>query len=318
MEAAAGKTPDGGEPIGVRAIPLKAYQGTRLGRSQITVEAVFALRSSEPAFGGLSGLWLGPDAGRMIAVNDEGRLFITSLIHDERGILTDIVDWSVMDTPRRLDDPGGRRAFDAEALTSDGTGGLVVAYEGHHRLRRLSLADLHASPDRLPLPSGLGGPSNSGMEALATLEDGRLLAIAERVGAWGGVGLSAWLVDHAGEAVQDLVYVPSPNFAPTGADRLGDTLYVIERQFSMLSGIRSRIVAVPTADIRPGAHLEGEVLATFRWGDLGQNFEAIAAKSAPDNRTLLYLLSDDNFSFFQETLLLQLSLKPAPNNDVVN
>ncbi|MGI9436482.1 MAG: esterase-like activity of phytase family protein, partial [Geminicoccaceae bacterium] len=252
----------------------------------------------------------------MIAVSDQGHLFNANLVHDAQGVLTGIDDrWSRMDIPRRPDDPHDVRAFDAEALTADGAGGLVIAYEGHHRLRRLLLDDLHRIPARLPLPDGLGGPSNSGMETLATLEGGRLLAIAERVGAWGGVGLSAWLVDD--ERAHYLVYVPEPNFVPTGGDRLDDRLFVLERQFSMLGGFRNRIAAVSTADIKPDAHLEGETLAIFRWGDFGQNFEAIAARRAPDGRLLLYLLSDDNFSMLQQTLLLQLSLPSTPIKDAL-
>jgi hypothetical protein len=58
-------------------------------------------------------------------------------------------------------------------------------------------------------------------------------------------------------------------------------------------------------------------LAIFRWGDFGQNFEAIAARRAPDGRLLLYLLSDDNFSMLQQTLLLQLSLPSTPIKDAL-
>jgi hypothetical protein len=117
----------------------------------------------------------------------------------------------------------------------------------------------------------------------------------------------AWVID--GETVDDLIYIQGKGgFAPTGADRLGDRMYTVERSFSLLGGFRSRIVTFAADAVRRKARIEGEELAAFRWGQLGENFEGIAARRAPDGRTLLYLLTDDNFSFLQSTLLLQLSL----------
>ncbi|MGI9416734.1 MAG: hypothetical protein ACR2RA_02725 [Geminicoccaceae bacterium] len=50
-------------------------------------------------------------------------------------------------------------------------------------------------------------------------------------------------------------------------------------------------------------------------GDIGENFEGIAARCALGGRILLYLLADDNFSFFRETLLVQLSLATEAPGD---
>ncbi len=294
------------EPVIVEAKPQKTPESSGLERSVLTIEAAFVLRSSDRRFGGLSGMWLSDNRERLIAVSDEGLLWQATLSHDERGRLLDVNGWSVSGIAKLPEERQGRVNFDAEALAGDGGEGVVVAYEGHHRLRRLPLSDLHALPDRLPNLAGLGGPSNSGVESLASLPGGRLLAIAEGVGAWGGTGLAAWLID--GDRVDDLIYVPTAGYAPTGAERLDGTLYVVERKFSLLGGFQSGLVTVPVDRLRPGTQVEGASLARFRYGDLGENFEAIAAKQAPDGRTLIYLLSDDNFSIFQRTLLLQLSL----------
>ncbi|MGI9501056.1 MAG: esterase-like activity of phytase family protein, partial [Geminicoccaceae bacterium] len=240
------------------------------------------------------------------------------LLHDPAGRLVGVEDWSVAELPLGPNDEDGSAWRDSEALAGPkmlddpetldtrARSELVVAYEGEHRLSRWSFDDLDAMPERLPLPGGLGGPSNSGIEALSTLEDGRLFAVAERVGAWGGEGLMGWVID--GQAAEDFVYVPGPGFAPTGASRLEKTIYVVERKFSLFGGFQSRIVSLPTDAIRPKARLEGTELTAFRWGDIGENFEGIAARRGPDGRILLYLLADDNFSFFQETLLVQLAL----------
>jgi hypothetical protein len=274
---------------------------------RFSVEAVLALTSRDRSFGGLSGLWLSPDGAGMIAISDRGQRWHASLRHDEEGRLTGADDWSVASLPLHPEDHSIIASLsDSEALTGFGDERVMVAYEGVHRLRHWAIADLETIPARFPLPSGLGDPGNSGIEALATLADGRLFGIAEKAGAPGGGGLLAWTIGD--DAADALAYVPGPGFSPTGADRLEDTVYLVERSFSLLGGFQSRIVALPSTAIEPDARVEGRLLAQFQWGRLGENFEAIAARRGPEGQIFLYLLSDDNFSFLQQTLLVQLSL----------
>ncbi|MEZ5934416.1 MAG: esterase-like activity of phytase family protein [Alphaproteobacteria bacterium] len=304
---------DGTHRTGPRSVEVEAapYGATPTSvleafGDHLTVEAAFRLTSDHPAFGGLSGLWIAPDGGRLIAVSDIGQRWEATPSHDADGRLIGVGDWTMADLPRRPEDGEGSAWLDSESLTGDDAGGLVVGYEGVHRLRRWPLADLDATPTSVTLPYGLGEPSNSGIEALSSLPGGRFFAIGERVGAWGGEGLMAWEIDGAN--TPDLIYIQGPGFAPTGADRLDDRIYVVERAFSLLGGFRSRIVAFPAAAVASKARIEPDELAAFRWGQFGENFEGIAARRAPDGRVLLYLIADDNFSFLQNTLLLQLSL----------
>ncbi len=108
-----------------------------------------------------------------------------------------------------------------------------------------------------------------------------------------------------------LSYAVGRGFVPTGADRLDDTIYVVERSFSLLGGFTSRIVTLPATAVRPGARLVGRALAELHPPLVGENFEGIAARRGADGRVLLYLVSDDNFFALQRTLLLQFSL-PSP------
>ena len=293
-----------------RSVPDAVLAG--LG-DRLIVEAVFELQSDHEGFGGLSGLWIAPDGTSMITVSDIGQRWQARLHHDDTGRLIDIDGFTVADLPRRPEEGERSRWIDSEELSSDGQDGLIVAYEGQHRLQRWQLDDLDAIPESIVLPKGLGKPSNSGIEALTNLADGRLFAVAERVGAWGGEGLMGWVID--GETADDLVYLQGPNMSPTGADRLEDIVYIVERAFSLLGGFRTRIVSLQSDLIEPGARLETKELAAFRWGDFGENFEAIVARRGPDGRIFLYLLTDDNFSFFQETLLVQLSFSTRAATD---
>ena len=301
--------PEGREVVVHTRLYSEAPEGVLAGLGDgIQLEAIFALRSSYKSFGGLSGLWLAPDGERLVAVSDIGQRWQARMQHDETGRLTGLGGWSVADLVRRPEEGDGTRWIDAESLSGDGRGGLVVAYEGRHRLRRWALDSLDAIPEPMRLPHGLGRPSNSGIEALTDLEGGRLFAVGEKVGAWGGEGLMGWVIDEI--SAEDLIYIPGEGLSPTGADRLDDRVYVVERGFSLLGGFRSRIVSLASDAIRPDARIEGAELAAFRWGSLGENFEGISARRGPDGRVFLYLLADDNFSFLQDTLLVQFSLSP--------
>ena len=159
----------------------------------------------------------------------------------------------------------------------------------------------------LPTPPGLDRPGNQGIEALADLGGDGLLALAEGVFAARG-DLLAWLIES--DRIRPLSYAATGGYLPTGADRLAETIFVVERRFSLVGGFATRIVSLPVAEVRPGARLVGRRLAELRAPLLGENFEAIAARRGPDGRVLLYLVSDDNFMALQRTLLLQLSLAP--------
>jgi hypothetical protein len=282
--------------------PVTQQAGT-LEVGRLRLEAGFVLSSSDLRFGGLSGLLISADGRELLAVSDRGLLWTATLRHDADGRLRGLGDWGVIDlatigeAPR---DAGG----DAEALAPDGARGLVIAYEGVHRLLRLDLDDLSAPPVALPLPSGLA-PSNRGIEALADLPEGNLLALAEGIRDAAGE-LAAWRIGPAG--IARLAYVPVDGFVPTGADRLDDRIYVVERRFSLLGGFASRVVVLPVDAVQPGARLRGAELARLGPTTISENFEGIAARRGPDGRTLLYLVSDDNFLALQQTLLLQFAL----------
>jgi hypothetical protein len=274
----------------------------------LRLEAAFVLGSADARFGGLSGLWLAPDGTTMLAASDRGTLWRARLVHREGGQLAGLADWQAIEPGGAPGDPAGRFERDAEALAPDGAGGLVIAYEGAHRLRRLALGALEAAATPLPALPGLEEPGNAGIEALAPLPDGALLALAEgKLTASGD--LAGWYVE--GARARPLSYAASDGFAPTGADRLDDMIFVVERRFSLLGGFATRIVALPAAEVHPQARLVPRPVALLRPPLVGENFEAIAARRGPDGRVLLYLLADDNFIALQRTLVLQLSLAAA-------
>ena len=57
-----------------------------------------------------------------------------------------------------------------------------------------------------------------------------------------------------------------------------------------------------------GAPIVGEELAQIGSPLAPDNFEGVAARRASDGRTLIYLLSDDNFSILLRTVLFVFAL----------
>jgi hypothetical protein len=288
--------------VRAREFAFPARSGEQLDFGQLEYRAGFVLASSDPRFGGLSGLWVAQGGARLIAASDRGTLWLAEAEHAADGTLLGLADWQAIEPGAAPGDPPER---DAEALAAAGDD-LVIAYEGAHRLRRVPLAAPANPAAALPTPAALAEPHNLGIEALAALENGALLAIAEGVRTPAG-DLAAWLIE--GDQIASLAYVPAGGFAPTGADRLDDTVYVLERRVS-LGGLSARVVMLDAAEIRPGARLVGRELGILRPPALSENFEGIAARRAPDGGVLLYLLSDDNFVPLLRSLLLQFAVRP--------
>jgi hypothetical protein len=277
-------------PVAVEARPVAA--GQRLGSLELL--AALELTSRDRRLGGLSGLLV--EDARLTAVSDRGELWTASLDRDARGTLTAARAWRV---ERATSDPSA----DLEALARRPDGTLIATAESPPRLLGVGgpapaeAAAFAAAFASLPL--------NEGVEALAILADGGILAIAEAPSARPGRHLAAIF---RGGAVTRLAYRPAAGFKPTGADRIGDVLLVLERRLSLLGGLEGRIVAVDLASARlePGAVVEGRELARLGVDSLAENFEGIAAGPGPGGAIDIYVVSDDNFLPVQRTLLLQL------------
>ena len=61
--------------------------------------------------------------------------------------------------------------------------------------------------------------------------------------------------------------------------------------------------------MRPGAHLAGEELARLEPPLTIDNFEGIAITRGAGSGARLYIVSDDNYSILQRTLLLMFELQ---------
>lgn len=301
--------PDLGEalaaPAGIELratpVPLNEADPGQKRVGALAYVAGWALTSPHDRFGGLSGLTISED-GKLVAISDQGDWFIASFNPATSEPVTDAEL-----VPFDLNIPeDSKKKFDAEGMVRAGDG-FLVSFEQRHRLEM-------ARPGGIPTPwapaAGMdfaGIAENGGMEAISWTQDGRLLAFAER-----GVdvhGLSrVWLV---GEDGVDLLSFKRPkNFAPTDAALLpnGDIL-LLTRFYSVVDGVAIKLLRIAAEDIRPGATLVGTELAHLSPPLTVDNLEGLDVGVAPDGTTLVYMLSDDNFSSSQRTLLLMFALE---------
>jgi hypothetical protein len=267
------------------------------------------LRASDRRLGGLSGFRVSADGTRLTAISDHGYWLTATLAYDGRGFLVAAGDAAIgaltAESGRPLTE---NRVGDAESLERV-RGGWLVGFERRHRLvfyRDTDPPFSRAAP--FPTPAGLGAaPPNEGLETLASLPDGRLLAITEGLTIAEG-DLRGWVFESGGW--RTLSYARTGLFQPSDAIALpnGDVL-VLERRFSYIGGFASRIVRLRYADIAPDARLNGEEIALIERPLVTENFEGIAARTGANGETLLYIVSDDNYQTLQKTLLFMFALK---------
>ena len=271
------------------------------------------LTSSFRGFGGLSGLRLDKKGEQFIALSDKGSWF-TGRIAYRGKVMTGLAD--VKSAPI-LDSDGkkitARGWFDTVSLALDGS----TVYVGLERVNQIlrfdfSKGGIRSKGEIVPVPPEIGKlPFNKGLETLVFVPkgqplEGTLIAISER-------GL-----DASGNILGFLLGGPSPgqfsvkltkNFDISDAALLpsGDLL-LLERKFSMLEGVGIRIRRVPLASVVPGAVIDGPTIFEVDLGYEIDNMEGIDTHVTADGDTVVTMVSDDNFSMIQRTLLLQFTL----------
>lgn len=248
--------------------------------------------------GGLSGLD-GGEAG-FVAVTDAGDLVRFRARLDADGRLTGVMGASIEGL---ADESGaslsGRKAEgDAEGLVRLEGGGLIVSFEQRHRVVAYA-PDGRASALPAP-PTGTLG-DNEGWEALAETggSPGALL-----VGSEGGRLWRCGADGDEGEACRELPLARGfgDEFRLTGLDRVeGERFVGVFRAFDPLRGPR-----VVVAELAPdGAGFRARELARLVPPLTVDNIEAVAVvPGRAPGAMRLYLLSDNNFSPKQRTLLL--------------
>jgi hypothetical protein len=207
---------------------------------------------------------------------------------------------------------------DSEGMTlADGDtdkGTVYLSFERKHRIARYPFDKVRFGPPSgtIPLPSGLTKAlgANRGIEAITVIKAGKLkgtlVAFAE--GSTSGAGnLQAWLI--GGPAPGSITLKRIGGFDVTDAAALPDGgVVVLERRFRFSEGVKMRIRRIAASELKKGALISGEVLLEANDSFNIDNMEGIAAHRGASGETVLTLMSDDNFSPLQRTLIMQFAL----------
>jgi len=302
--------------IEVRARPIPAFEPRDPSRrrfGQLEFRGGVELTSPYKEFGGLSAIRVGPDGAHFLALTDLGRWLRGRITYDgtrPAGMADAEMAPILGHDGRPL---AARRWYDTESIALDG-GTVYVGIERVHQIVRLDYGrhGLLARAQAIPVPPGMKQlPSNGSIEALEFVPKGlplagTLIAISER-------GL-----DDNGNIKAFLIGGPSPGtFSVKRSDDFevsdcallpGGDLLLLERRYSLLRGVAMRMRRVPLASVKPGAVVDGPIMVFADMGYEIDNMEALSVHRTATGATVLTLLSDDNFSPIQRTLLLQFTL----------
>ena len=302
--------------IEVRSEPITAFDVRDPSLRQfglLEFRGGLVLRSSYEHFGGISAIRVAPDGAHFIALTDKGWWFRGRIVY-EGTRPSGIADAEMAPILGADGRPLAARGwYDTESIAEDG-GTLYVGIERVHQIVRFDYGKegLLARGRPIALPPGLRSlPPNRGIEALVFVPKGlplagTLIAISER-GLDKAGNISGFLI--GGASPGNFAVRRSSNFDITDAALLpGGDVLLLERRFSWSSGLAVRMRRVALGEIKPGAVVDGPILFDVDLGYEIDNMEGLSVHRSAGGETILTLISDDNFSAVQRTLLLQFTL----------
>ena len=284
-------------------------QRTRFGA--LRFRSGLEINDPYPRFGGFSGLWRAPDGATLIAVSDRGDWFAADVTEDEDGLagFSSAVMAPILDfhgTPL-----GWTDNFDVEAVTIE-DGIAHIGIERTNAIMRFDLTEdrLTARGEFVPTPREMREwPHNTGPEAIAVAPQtspfpGAIVVIGERTRRGADSPTQGFILDgeehHAfNVARHDWFDITDMEFLENG------DILLLERRYRILRDVGARIRRLPAAALQPGALLDGPVIFEAGAGQQIDNMEGLASHRTQDGRLVLSLISDDNFSILQRTLLLE-------------
>lgn len=287
--------------------------------AQLKQQAAYILESEAPEFGGISGICVYPEKKTLLAVSDRGYFIRMSADFDLTGKITnmDLAGITPL-TPYDSADAVDPRLFDSEALACIDNK-VYVGFEQISRIWTYNLDDLSARPVPVMLPDPVGSLSgNTSIESIAMPPDYRdrpgLIVVPEYSGKdnphrlwWIPVGPDQSIKRKFTQLATDKDYMATDAvFGPDGK------LYVLERKVQLPQGfsIRLRVYEWPASsmDISDQHIIAGTTLVEFTSNQGIDNMEALSVLQSPTDKNELniIMMSDDNYLWLQDTLLLQL------------
>ncbi len=309
-------------PISVTALPILSFLPRDVDRRRfgaLEFRSGLQLKSSHAEFGGFSGLWRSPDGARIVAISDHGN-WLTATLERSATRLTGL-GYAVL-APilnARGEAVSGTKSFDTEGLAILPDGTAYISIERTHEILRFNFGKAGSLEKELVAARGQSVPlpkevkrlrSNRSLEAVGVAPAGHPLAgalvtIAERWPDDDDITMG-WIV--TGPQAGAFKVVRTDDYSVTDLNFLpnGDML-ILERWYKAWRGVKMRIRRIAARDLKRGARLDGPVLIEADFGHEIDNMEGLAIHQE-NGQSILTIISDDNFSAWQRTILLEFAL----------
>ncbi|RDI61959.1 esterase-like activity of phytase family protein [Microvirga subterranea] len=302
--------------VSVTAVPIDRLSVSDPDRTRfgsLLFRSGLVLKSPVSGFGGFSALWRSADGERLVAVSDNAH-WLRARVETSEGRLSGLGDTVLAPLLLETGKPLAKsRFFDTESLAIAGRTAFIGVERSQDVIRfDWDPAGLLVRGRPIPVPEEVKDlPNNRGLEAMAVAPRGSalagsLVAVAERDERGSATPTKGFILTgrHRGTfyvARSDDYEIADLAFLPDGH------LLLLDRRFSLLGGFSIRLRCIDGRAVRPGALVDGPVLYE---SDATQQIDIMEGLSVhregPD--TVLTLISDDNFSPFQRTILLEFSL----------
>lgn len=289
-------------------VPLNLSDPAQVRLGALTYLGGVQLVSPDRVFGGFSAMAV--QGNRFTLLSDRG-----NIVQFRMG-----GDWRARDV-RFADLPSGpgtgavRDDRDSESLAFDpASGKFWVGFEGRNAIWRYDSGFTKGEGSERP-PIMQDWSTNGGAESMVRLHDGRFVVISETTRPDGGHRRServALIFGHdpvdPASPVDVLSYVPPAGYDPSDAVELPDgRLLVLNRRFGLRDLFTAKLTVVDIRGAKAGTMLRGTEIATFAPPVQHDNFEALAITREGD-ATILWIASDDNNDWWQQSLLLKFRL----------
>ncbi len=291
-----------------RDLPLRVIQAERGSKSAqqmnlkgLTLAGAWQLKSSDDDFGGLSGLDV-LRSGSLLSVSDDGK-FVWIGVDPETGSPDGTGSIAYMRNTDGQIFPTKMSADAEDLAVRDGL--AFVSFEQRHRIEAYDLESCGTAAHAarvVKLDKVVAGEvlrNNRGPEGLALVEE--TLEVGFEVQSSGGSPFGVVRVDGT---LADLDRTRQPLlYMLTGLDYENGLRAQVFRAYDPARGARAIVRVLKDGEQIAEARLKPPLPV--------DNFEAVAIGEAPNGSSRIWLLSDDNFSPDQRTLLLALDLQPA-------
>jgi hypothetical protein len=302
--------------ISILASPIEVFDNrdpTQIRFGQLEFRGGLVLASKYGAFGGISAIHLGAQGTRLLGVTDNGSWLRGRIVY-RAGRPAGIADAEM--APLLGHDDKSLAAhgwYDSESLT-ESDGQFYVGIERVQEIVRFDVGrdGLAARGEPIAVPADFKTLTRTkSLKCLAaapkgSAQAGALIAVTERSLDAAG-NLRSYVIK--GDHVTRFTVKRSGEFDVTDCAILPPAdLLLLERRYSLATGLGMRIRRIPLGAIKSGAVVDGYPLIEADLAYQIDNMEGMAVHRNARGETVITLVSDDNFSPIQRNLLLQFAL----------